>query len=207
MAHRSDDRFLVLHGLRLKGFGESGAVAAAVGVSPAVVDEQLAKLAVEELVRHREGPPAGWSLTPAGRIEQERLAAEELADAAARSTVEDGYRRFLALNGELLHACTAWQVRTDGPNDHTDAAYDAAVVERLLAVHRQVLPIVDDPATALPRYGCFRPRFEAAISRLTAGDQDYFTKPIIDSYHTVWFELHEDLLSTLGLERHREPES
>ncbi|MDQ1375434.1 MAG: hypothetical protein QOJ09_2772, partial [Actinomycetota bacterium] len=25
--------------------------------------------------------------------------------------------------------------------------------------------------------------------------------PLIDSYHTVWFELHEDLLSTLGIER------
>jgi hypothetical protein len=24
---------------------------------------------------------------------------------------------------------------------------------------------------------------------------------VIDSYHTVWFELHEDLLSTLGIER------
>ena len=24
---------------------------------------------------------------------------------------------------------------------------------------------------------------------------------MIDSYHTVWFELHEDLLATLGLER------
>jgi hypothetical protein len=23
----------------------------------------------------------------------------------------------------------------------------------------------------------------------------------MDSYHTVWFELHEDLLATLGLER------
>jgi hypothetical protein len=27
---------------------------------------------------------------------------------------------------------------------------------------------------------------------------------MIDSYHTVWFELHEDLLSTLGIERSKE---
>ena len=26
---------------------------------------------------------------------------------------------------------------------------------------------------------------------------------MIDSYHTVWFELHEDLLATLGIERDR----
>ena len=30
---------------------------------------------------------------------------------------------------------------------------------------------------------------------------EWFTKPVIDSYHTVWFELHEDLLATLGIER------
>jgi hypothetical protein len=27
------------------------------------------------------------------------------------------------------------------------------------------------------------------------------------SYHTVWFELHEDLLTTLGLERASESEA
>ena len=40
--------------------------------------------------------------------------------------------------------------------------------------------------------------------RVTEGDRDWFTKPTIDSYHTVWFELHEDLLATLGLERSSE---
>jgi hypothetical protein len=33
------------------------------------------------------------------------------------------------------------------------------------------------------------------------GQPEWFTKPVIDSYHTVWFELHEDLLCTLGIER------
>ena len=36
---------------------------------------------------------------------------------------------------------------------------------------------------------------------MLAGDTDWFTKPMIPSYHTVWFELHEDLLATLGIER------
>ena len=33
---------------------------------------------------------------------------------------------------------------------------------------------------------------------------EWFTRPMIDSYHTVWFELHENLLATLGIERARE---
>jgi hypothetical protein len=37
-----------------------------------------------------------------------------------------------------------------------------------------------------------------------AGEGDWFTSPLVDSYHTVWFELHEDLLATLGLERAEE---
>jgi hypothetical protein len=27
---------------------------------------------------------------------------------------------------------------------------------------------------------------------------------MIDSYHTVWFQLHEDLLNTLGIDRSTE---
>jgi len=41
---------------------------------------------------------------------------------------------------------------------------------------------------------------------VSAGDVDWFTKPMIPSYHTVWFEMHEDLLCTLGIERGSEGE-
>jgi hypothetical protein len=34
-----------------------------------------------------------------------------------------------------------------------------------------------------------------------AGDHNYVTKLTIDSYHTIWFELHEDLMATLGIRR------
>jgi hypothetical protein len=37
-----------------------------------------------------------------------------------------------------------------------------------------------------------------------AGDHDWFTKPMHPSYHSSWFELHEDLLVTLGRERNQE---
>ena len=47
---------------------------------------------------------------------------------------------------------------------------------------------------------------EARLDRVQGGDTDWFTKPMIASYHTVWFELHEDLLCTLGIERGSEGE-
>ncbi len=36
---------------------------------------------------------------------------------------------------------------------------------------------------------------------LSAQWTEWLTKPTILSYHTLWFQLHEDLLATLGLER------
>ena len=44
-------------------------------------------------------------------------------------------------------------------------------------------------------------RFSTALERLRAGDTDAFTRPLTDSYHDVWMQLHEDLLLTMGRER------
>ena len=58
----------------------------------------------------------------------------------------------------------------------------------------------------LPRFARYAPRLTNAVDRVRAGEVDWFTKPVLDSYHTVWFELHEDLLATLGIERGEEPD-
>jgi hypothetical protein len=204
MAHRSDTRFLVLHGLRLKGFGEPQAIGAAVGLDAGTVAEHLDKLLADELALHREGRLAGWALTPAGRSEQEQLAAADAEAAGATEAVRAGYERFLTLNAPLLEVCTDWQVKGGAPNDHRDPAYDASVLERLRAIHDGVVPVLGDLAAALERFAHYEPRLAAALARLAGGELEYFTKPLIDSYHTVWFELHEDLLSTLGIERSQE---
>jgi hypothetical protein len=204
MAHPSDERFLVLHGLRMRGFGEPGPIAAVVGLDEDVVADHLAKLQAEDLVLRRDGRLAGWALKPLGREEQERLAQLDLAAAGAGAVVRESYERFLAVNADLLGVCTDWQVRDGVPNDHADAGYDAAVIGRLRAIDDAIRPVVADLAEALDRYGHYAPRFAAALARLEAGELEWFTKPLIDSYHTVWFELHEDLLSTLGLERSKE---
>ena len=65
-------------------------------------------------------------------------------------------------------------------------------------------PICAELAATLERFGSYGPRLAEARARVEGGDVDWFTKPMIDSYHTVWFELHEDLLATLGIERSTE---
>lgn len=160
------------------------------------------------MVARREGRLPGWSLTPAGRAEHERLVAVDVDDSGRRSDIDDCYRRFSALNGEVLEACTAWQLKSAGGvrvvNDHADSEYDQEVIARLSAQHKVALPICADLADAMVRFQPYGARLTKAFDRVVAGDPDWFTRPVIDSYHTVWFELHEDLLSSLGIERARE---
>ena len=211
MAHPSDPRLLVLHGLRLKGFAEPPALADLYGLDLPSVEAHLSSAADDELVLRREGRISGWTLTASGRKEDERLVGEELDGVDARSEVDACYRRFLALNGDMLAICTDWQMRGVGDlaavNDHSDAAYDHGVIQRLVGLHDQVRPIIADLRTVLARFAPYGNRLRNALEKLLEGERDWFTKPVIDSYHTVWFELHEDLLTTLGLDRSKEEQA
>jgi len=119
-------------------------------------------------------------------------------------------RRFVALTGPLLEPCTDWQLRADAPdgapllNDHEDNAYDAALVGRLIDLDRTVQPLVAELGSAIERFGRYGGRLAFARSRIESGDADWFTGAMIESYHTGWFELHQDLLATLGIDRFAE---
>jgi hypothetical protein len=205
MSQPSDPRLLVLHGLRLKGAAGPAALAGAVGAAVTEVEALLDELAAAGLARPPGGATPGWSLTPPGRAEHARLVRAEVEDSGSRGTVAGAYRRFRPLNAGVLDACSRWQVREVGGalvrNDHRDPAYDAAVVADLEHLQRRADPVCDDLGAALDRYGGYGPRLRHAVDRVEAGDHDWFTKPAIPSYHTVWFELHQDLLTTLGLDR------
>jgi hypothetical protein len=205
VAHRSEPRFLVLHGLRLKGFAATASLAERSGLDAGGTEKILRSLTAEGLVREHEERPLPWSLSPAGREEHGRLAADELDASGARPVVGEAYERFGELNPELLQLFTDWQVRPDAPppalNDHSDEAYDREVVERLARAHARACPITDGLGAHLERFGAYTSRLGAALDKVRAGDGDWFTGMLVDSYHTVWFELHEDLMATLGLER------
>ena len=209
MSQPSDPRLLVLHGLRLKGVAPLDVVVEATGLQPAEVEPLLRRLDGDGLVTLHTGALEGWSLTAAGRDALDRLLADEVDAAGVRSTVTGAYRRFRALNGGVLDVCSRWQVRdVDGRpviNDHADAAYDAAVVADLARLQHAADPVCDDLATALDRYRPYGPRLRRAVDRVASGEGEWFTKPMMPSFHTVWFELHEDLLATLGLDRTSEP--
>lgn len=200
------DRRDLLHALRCAGTADLDRLRSRLG--SVTIEPALASLRAEGLVSHRDGPMGGWMLTPEGRVEGQRLVARQLDATGAREAVQAAYRGFLELNPEMLEACAAWQLRTlDGeqePNDHSDADYDADVVARLADIHEALQPVLADLTVVLERYTGYLPRFEEALARLRDGELAYFTGVRVESYHTVWFELHEDLLATLGIDRRDE---
>ena len=205
MASESDPELLISHTLRICGFVDTDVIADAAGFAADEVEATLRAMEERGHARYREGRMSGWMLTPDGRIAGEQLLAAELDAAGARATVQSGYAAFLELNHDMLGVCTAWQMREVGGeqqvNDHADADYDAGVVGRLAAIDAEVQPICAGLAGALDRFAGYDRRFAASLDKVRNGEVDWFTKPMIDSYHTIWFELHEDFLATLGLDR------
>ena len=204
MPAASDPGFLVLHALRLKGFADTGVVATLARLAEDEALRHLEKAAAAGQATRRDGRISGWALTPDGRVRHGELIASELDGTGSRAAVEDGYRRFRDVNAELLAVCTDWQLRGGALNDHTDRSYDESVIARLRDIDVRVQPVCTDLGAALERFDDYGARFTTALGKVEAGERDWFAKPMIDSYHTVWFELHEDLLATLGIERSRE---
>ncbi|MER7756569.1 transcriptional regulator [Kitasatospora sp. NPDC097643] len=203
--HATSTDLLVLHALRCIGFSGIASVAAATGLPEADVESELIDLAVAGLVTHMAGPFGGWGISDAGRAEDARRITEELDAAGTRAVVTAAFDGFMVLNPELLDLCTAWQTRSvDGSttlNDHTDKAYDARVLDRVADLDRRADAVCAELSGAMLRFQRYRTRLTHALTRAKAGELDYVTDGTA-SYHTVWFQLHEDLLATLGLTRH-----
>lgn len=195
---------IVLHTLRCVGFTDPDRVADASGLPATEVESLLIDLAVTGLVTRTPGPFGGWGLTDAGKSEDARLITDELRAAGAETAVTGAYERFLVLNPELLDLCSAWHLRTGGGvatvNDHTDAAYDARVLSRFVDLDRRAAAVCAELGAALPRFGRYRGRLTAALEKALAGRLE-FLADATTSYHAVWFQLHEDLLVTLGIPR------
>ncbi len=86
-------------------------------------------------------------------------------------------------------------------NDHADAGYDAAVLDRLAGLATDADGWLGSVEAKAPRYGAYRRRLADAAARAAAGDHRYVASPRVDSYHGVWFELHEDLILLGGRTR------
>lgn len=187
----TDLDLVVLLAVRLRSRGDASAIATAVhdllgeAADQAIVDQALDTALGRGQVRRR-GEVARWSLTPAGEAElNAQLAADLVGE--DRADVVTAYEAFLPLNRRFLAACIVWQDDPDGLDDFVELV--AAVV-----------PITDSLAVTRSRFAGYAPRLVGALTE-AAADPAWIDSPSRDSVHTVWFELHEHLLASLGKSR------
>ncbi len=206
----SSPELLTLHAARLMGWPSAQAIAARTGLDTAVVAELLEDDEARGFVRRTSyGNRSGWSLTDRGVVEDERRLADELARTAARHAVERAHERFGQLNERFLVVCTRWQIRPVAgdplaANDHTDWRWDERVLDELRQLEVGLADVCVQ-LLVLRRFDGYLARFAAARARVDGGERSWVDRPDADSCHLVWVQLHEDLLSTLGLQRGAAP--
>ncbi|WP_330254576.1 pyruvate, phosphate dikinase [Nocardia sp. NBC_00565] len=188
----------ILRLIGIKGRVQPDAVAASLDIAATEAASRSADFVTRGLCA---GTPLGVRLTPHGREQLTQLLAHERAD-VDRSGIAAAYDEFCEFNAELKELITAWQMKDASTvNDHSDNAYDTAVLARLTTLHHHVAPLVERIGAIAPRLAPYTDRLARAVERMNGGDHTWVARPIMDSYHTVWFELHEDLIGLCGLSR------
>ena len=200
-------KFEVLHALKVKGLANDAFLAAMTGLSDDDLSATVAGLTGDGLAVRRENPRiSGTMLTAAGKAAYDDLFAQNPLDAAARTAVDGIYSAFLPVNSAFKRVCASWQMVTDDtPNDHSDTKYDGRVIADLGVIHERIIdvlaPSADATDGALARLARYVPRLDDALARVRSGDNAAFARPMYDSYHDIWMELHQDLLLTASRER------
>ena len=196
------DMTLVLHGLAIKKHAGAEAVAGLIGVDAAKVTALLAQAVAEGRAVESGG---AFMLTPLARMALEGEYSRAFADQRADAAFIAAYERFEVVNKELKQLITDWQTMAVGgqrvPNDHSNEAYDSAIIDRLGALHERAEVVLKALGAGLKRLNVYATKLLAALEKAEDGEIDWVSGARIESYHTVWFELHEDLLRILGRER------
>ena len=194
----------VMRALAIKGYATPDMLGHALDLADDDASAIVEGLIAGGLVKDAGGM---YSLTDDGKalatelLTRDRMAWGEERAAAALDV-------FVQLDGTMKDIVTAWQMKqVDGEqvlNDHADADYDQAVLARLASLHEEacawIVPVVEQ----LPRLASYRRRLDAAAAAAGAGDGAYVASPRVDSYHGIWFELHEDLIRLSGRTREEE---
>ena len=197
-----NDTHLVMHGLAVKKHGTPEAIAGILGLDVNEVKAAIARLVEAKRAVEVQGK---YALTPPARMALESDYSRLYADLRANPQFKAGYDGFERINGALKQLITDWQTVVVGgeriPNDHRDKEYDRTIIDRLGDLHERAETVLDQLAGALPRMRIYREKLLVALERAEDGTVAWVSDAKIESYHSLWFELHEDLLRLMGRER------
>jgi hypothetical protein len=192
---------LTLHAVRLLGFADTSPAANRFGQHPDDVERLLIDAGANGwAVRSAFGGTRGWSLTMAGRTENERLLLEELENAGGSAVVTGVLGDFEHVNAEVVAACSKlqldWLSAEHRPRIGIDQDTHQSFTRALASANELEIHLT----AVLPRFSGYAERLGKAVEN-AATDPAWLTATDRDSFHRIWFELHEDLIATLGIRR------
>lgn len=185
----TDETWAVLHEVRLRGMvqaSENNELRALVDAGYVVQRGNASVITPTGREAH-----ATWARLPAGSEEE----------AAARRA----YERFLVFDREVKQLTTDWQLASAGARPDGYGEEEWKIIDRLTAVDERAGPVLNELGRAIPRFSGYRSRLRQARTKLEDGERQWLSGLSCDSYHTVWWQLHEDLLSALGISRSDDP--
>ncbi|MGR8949064.1 MAG: hypothetical protein ACU84Q_13535 [Gammaproteobacteria bacterium] len=199
VAEPNEPLFLAVHGLAIKKAGEASDVAK-------LVDAQEADIAAAFAIAIENGFVTGangkYAVTKVGGDWLAGIYPKLFAEHRNESDFSEAYDRFEIINRQLLALMTRWQTIEVGgkmiTNDHSDEEYDAKIIDELDNIHERITPILKTFAHYESRLAIYETLLETAYDLVLDGELDYMSGVRVPSYHTVWFEMHEDLLRLLG---------
>lgn len=197
-----DSMNLALHGLAIKKHAAPEEIAGLIGCDPADVAALLNRAAQSGRAQEAAGR---FVLTPLARVALESGYSRDYADVRADDAFMAAYETFEVINVQLKAIITDWQTIELGgrrvANDHSDQDHDDRVIDRLGACHDRADPILRALEGGVPRLGYYRRKLLEALEKAEDGAVEWVSDARIESYHTLWFELHEDVLRIVGRAR------
>lgn len=193
------DMHLVLHGLAIKKHADAAAVARLIGLPVERVGAALADARKRGRVAEAQGR---YLLAPMARMALDGEYSRYYDELRRNPEFVAAYEGFERINLELKQLITDWQTMEVAgqrvPNDHSSEAHDQRVIDRLGRMHERADKLFAGLVAGLPRLQIYRDHLLAALEKAEDGAIEWVSDVRIDSYHTVWFELHEELLRLMG---------
>jgi pyruvate,orthophosphate dikinase len=141
-----------------------------------------------------EQAAGAYRLTAAGKERARDLLQADVGNWGATRAVA-ALDEFVRFDPRVKETVTAWQMRSDG---------DTTPLEQLAALHAEVGTWLDERARDFGRLDHYAQRLDRAVAAFRDGDHRYVASPRVDSYHSIWFELHEELILLCGRSRAEE---
>ncbi len=193
---------LVLHGLAIKKHTAAAELAALTRLPLPRVEALLGTAQAGGRVTQAGGK---YLLTPLARIALESDYSREYAPQREDESFIAAYDAFERINGQLKALITDWQTLEVGgqrvANDHHDKQHDARIIDRLGDFHERAAVVLQRLSAGLPRLAHHDRQLLGALEKAEDGAIEWVSDAKLASYHTVWFELHEDLLRIVGQTR------